>query len=676
LPSSFDDLQLDVGSRFGGRDGRRFEIRERVGSGGQAVVFRAVDTRLGRTVAVKVCIEPGWAERRHFLARFERELQLTSRVAHPHVLHIYDCGELEQGEPWVLLEWMGGGSLAGRVKQLARQGRALPLAYVNYYARAVAAALRAAHAADVVHRDVKPDNVLISQTGVAKLTDFGIARDLAEGAPVLTGPGDVVGTPGYMAPEQLNGESGPLSDIFSLGVTIYFAVTGTLLPQMRAMRNLPVGVALDEAWESLPGSVVPLLKSMCALHLEDRPQSMDDALRRIAATDWSEVDRSLPSPTELPPLPTRVFVTGLTGPREVVPIPERVETAGPWTRVVPAPTDDGTTEATAPGEEAVPPTVFDVADEGPTVPELAETPAVEVPPPARKRVPRLVIGLALLALAVALLFVRGGDDEGEGDGPAAGPTGETAPAVEPVTAEAAVVADTASPGSEPEEATPAPTPRPSPREPIEEVIDPIAEPETAAVAVATPDQAGIDAAVEPPTPAAAEEPPDDVCRDGLPSGYDPAAALTDAQVACLGAIASGGREAPDSEIQEAAVALFNRRLPGWRAAVEAALKRPGLANAAALCFAGLEPAYEGGRYADAVRRAGSVWANRDKGYALSTKDVAWVAEIGCRASVQLALGGGPADDGITWCERWLALAERTGEATGPIQDLVDQLEEM
>jgi hypothetical protein len=154
---------------------------------------------------------------------------------------------------------------------------------------------------------------------------------------------------------------------------------------------------------------------------------------------------------------------------------------------------------------------------------------------------------------------------------------------------------------------------------------------------------------------------------GLPS-------LSAAQVACLRDTAHSRRDASDPDAQEAAVLLFNHRTSGWQVAVEAALGRPGLGKAPALAFAGIKPAYDGGRYSTVVRRARTVWANLDKGYDLSTADVSFVAEHGCRASAQVALSGGDADEGFTWCERWLDLAEQSGADTAPIQDILEQIE--
>ncbi len=174
--SSRPRYPISVGDRFGGTDGQRFEVEAQVGLGGQAVVFLALDARLNRQVAAKVSTAMNHGDRQMSMERFERELQLSSRVNHPHVLQVYDCGELHDGSPYVLLEWMPHGSLAGLVEDARKAGRYLPLHYVQYYATALAAAMRAVHATAMIHRDIKPENILIGADGVAKLTDFGIAR--------------------------------------------------------------------------------------------------------------------------------------------------------------------------------------------------------------------------------------------------------------------------------------------------------------------------------------------------------------------------------------------------------------------------------------------------------------------------------------------------------------------
>ena len=207
----------------------------------------------------------------------------------------------------------------------------------------------------------------------------------------------------------------------------------------------------------------------------------------------------------------------------------------------------------------------------------------------------------------------------------------------------------------------------------------------AASAGASDDPDATPATAEARTPAAATPAPTPEPVAVATSGDDPCGtievlslegkgSLSPAETVCLQATAEGRRSAPDPEIQVAAVTLYNTRAGGWPAAVEAALKRPALKNAPALSFAGIKPAYDQGRYSTVLRRTRTVWRNLDKGYQLSGSDKTFVTEFACRSAGQLALSGNPPDDGLDWCERWLDRAERAGQDTGPIENLIDQLE--
>ncbi len=303
---------LQEGDRFGGSNGRRFLVEGRAGAGGQAMVFRVRDTRLDRLAAAKVSTAHETRQKQMFLERFERELQLSSRVSHPHVLQVYDCGELEGGAPYVLLEWMDRGDLVGFIDRARKSGRHLPYPFVRYYGQSLAAALRAVHGAQMVHRDVKPDNVLIAHDGVAKLTDFGIAKDISPDAIRLTEMGQTMGTLGFMAPEQLAGLPGPQSDIFSFGITFYVLLAGRLPPQ-KELNAIPVGRILPEAWQGLSGSVVDFLQKVTAPDLENRYTTFDEVLEQLNSLDFGGDDRGLLLPGELPPLPSGAFVTANSG---------------------------------------------------------------------------------------------------------------------------------------------------------------------------------------------------------------------------------------------------------------------------------------------------------------------------------------------------------------------------
>jgi len=286
-------------------------LEKQAGRGGQAVVFLALDTKLERKVAVKVCTAPPGLRRQMFVERFEREMRLTSRVDHPHVLQIYDCGELQDGTPYVLLEWMPFGSLDGLIHRSRIEKVHIPLDWVHYYASAITAGVRASHAVEIVHRDIKPDNVLIGRGGVAKLMDFGIARDNSPNAPTLTEFGQTIGTAGFMAPEHLSGRPVPQSDLFSLGVTVYTLLAG-VLPAQGKIEGIANGHIQDEAWEQIPASFTPLLQRLTAPHVEDRFANCEQVLDGLEGMELGEDSRSHFPVGALPPLPSRAFVSGMT----------------------------------------------------------------------------------------------------------------------------------------------------------------------------------------------------------------------------------------------------------------------------------------------------------------------------------------------------------------------------
>ena len=200
-----------------------YRVLDRIGSGGMGVVWRARDGRLQRVVAIKqLLLQPGLtaSETANAHQRTLREARIAARLQHTNAIVVLDVAE-HQGEPCLVLEYMASRSLAA---VLAERGT-LPAADVAEIGSQVASALAAAHAAGIVHRDVKPGNILIDDTGLAKITDFGVSR--AVGDATLTQTGMMAGTPAYLAPEVARGqEPTPASDVFSLGATLYAAVEG------------------------------------------------------------------------------------------------------------------------------------------------------------------------------------------------------------------------------------------------------------------------------------------------------------------------------------------------------------------------------------------------------------------------------------------------------------------
>ncbi len=202
----------------------RYRLGEQIGVGAMGIVWRARDERLRRTVAVKQLLpQPGLDERQaaEARARAMREARIAARLQHPNVVIVYDVVE-EDGEPWLIMEYVPSRSLA---TVLRAEGTLPPYQVADVGAQA-AAGLAAAHAVGVVHRDVKPGNVLLGDAGIVKITDFGISRAVDDA--VITATGLITGTPAYLAPELAKGsEPAPSSDVFALGSTLYAAVQGT-----------------------------------------------------------------------------------------------------------------------------------------------------------------------------------------------------------------------------------------------------------------------------------------------------------------------------------------------------------------------------------------------------------------------------------------------------------------
>lgn len=198
-----------------------FRIVREVGRGGMGIVYEAEDDRLRRRVALKVVLNGEFASAEQ-LMRFRLEAELAARVRHPNIVGIHEAGEYE-GRPFLVMEWIDGGSLANHL-----DGTPWPPLRAAALVETLAHALHAAHCQGVIHRDIKPGNILLAEGDVPRITDFGLARALA-GDSNLTQSGGLVGTPRYMAPEQLRGESravGPAADIYALGVLFYELLTG------------------------------------------------------------------------------------------------------------------------------------------------------------------------------------------------------------------------------------------------------------------------------------------------------------------------------------------------------------------------------------------------------------------------------------------------------------------
>jgi serine/threonine protein kinase len=250
--------------RFG-----RYEVVAELGRGAMGVVYRARDPQIDRMVAVKTVSLWGQQseEENEFRLRFMHEAQAAGRLHHPGIVAIFDVGENPENlNPYIVLEYVAGEALN---RMLAREKK-LPLETALQLAEEIAEALDYAHAQGVIHRDIKPGNILVTETGHAKIADFGIAKlNLAH----FTLPGRVLGTPAYMAPEQLNGEGvDGRSDLFSLGVILYAMVTGHSPFQGDSATTVSFKVANRE----------PVAASALDLSL---PRELDEVISRAMAKD-------------------------------------------------------------------------------------------------------------------------------------------------------------------------------------------------------------------------------------------------------------------------------------------------------------------------------------------------------------------------------------------------------
>ena len=197
----------------------RYEILEKIGEGGMAVAYRGRDRLLGRTVAIKI-MRPELATDAGFLARFRREARAAAGMTHEHIAAVHDTGS-DGPYHYIVMEYVAGESLRDRLR---REGP-LPLGEALRVATEATEALEAAHSAGVIHRDIKPHNILLGRGGQVKVTDFGIAR--AVSAPGSGDTSAVIGTVSYVSPEQARGDTvGPQGDIYSLGATLFEMLTG------------------------------------------------------------------------------------------------------------------------------------------------------------------------------------------------------------------------------------------------------------------------------------------------------------------------------------------------------------------------------------------------------------------------------------------------------------------
>jgi eukaryotic-like serine/threonine-protein kinase len=426
------------------RYAERYRVIRRLGSGGMATVFLAEDERLGRRVAVKR-LHADSPE--NIARRFDREAQIGASLNHVNLVAVYDTLTDPEGV-LIIMEYVDGPSLA----KVLRDGALPPKQALDVLAGA-AAALDHAHAHGVVHRDVKPANILLGQGGRTKLADLGIAF-AAERATHITRTGAVLGTPSYMAPEQLEGrEVGPTTDVYALGAVAFEALSGRKARPGASPMEIAHRIAtepapeLREAWPEAPAAAAEALCAAMAFDPRDRIGSAGELVRRLAAAletraddTWEGVPEAAAGAGVGAAAAAGAAAAGESTP-EVPPSPREHEASGAPPEQGSVPPDPPTPAYAAPSTPGESPAHREPPDGGSPAraepPERAEDaqPAAQRPPapPARARPRRTWLAPLAVALLLGLVGVAivlgggqggGGEQPGESEQPGSSRTGE------------------------------------------------------------------------------------------------------------------------------------------------------------------------------------------------------------------------------------------------------------
>ena len=279
-----DATALAPGSDFGSR----YRIEALLGQGGMGRVYKAYDKDLDRVVALKV-VRHGVMGETDALKRFKQELVLASKISHKNILRIHDMGEVA-GTKFITMAYVEGQDLYGILKENPK----LPLERVLKFAKALAEALAAAHAEGVVHRDLKPQNILVNKDDQIFVSDFGLAKSFEEGAQGMTKTGAFLGTPRYMSPEQVEGKpADQRSDLYSYGLMLYEMVVGdvpftgesTLKVMYQRIQEKPKNPRLIDP--SLPSWLVRIIMRCLERDPEDRYQSAYEILADLQGSTSS-----------------------------------------------------------------------------------------------------------------------------------------------------------------------------------------------------------------------------------------------------------------------------------------------------------------------------------------------------------------------------------------------------
>ncbi|GAB4547483.1 MAG: hypothetical protein Fur002_23530 [Anaerolineales bacterium] len=253
-----------------GQQFERYQILELLGEGGMATVYKAFDTRLERIVAIKVIRRDAFPpdQMNMLLKRFERESKSLAKLSHPNIVGVMDYGE-HDGSPYLVMEYLSGGTLRQKL------GSPMPWREAVQTILPIANALEYVHDQNIINRDVKPSNILLTEKGQLMLTDFGLVKifgDDTKESTHLTSSGTGLGTPDYMAPEQWTGEPTAQSDLYSLGVVLYEMITG----HRPYTADTPAGVLLKQATEPLP---------LPTRYITDLPRDVESVLLKALAKE-------------------------------------------------------------------------------------------------------------------------------------------------------------------------------------------------------------------------------------------------------------------------------------------------------------------------------------------------------------------------------------------------------
>ncbi len=327
----------------------RYHIVEPLGKGGMAIVYRAYDTRLKKDVAVKFIRREAFSELElsNILSRFEQEAVSLARLTHPNIIPIIDYDRFED-TPYLVMPFIPGGTLKDTIAQMVAEGKIFTPAQAARLLGPVANALEFAHRHGILHRDVKPANILITESGEPMLSDFGIARILDTQGNTLTATGTGIGTPEYSAPEQWLGKPEPASDQYALGVVLYEMLTNHRpytadTPQAVMLMHISDPLPRPRQFTpSLPPDVEKVLFTALAKHPEDRypsmaefaqaMQEMADISTRVATSSIQELPNP-PREAALPPRPSPMKSATAPATPVVSSAPARPQKLPIWIRV-------------------------------------------------------------------------------------------------------------------------------------------------------------------------------------------------------------------------------------------------------------------------------------------------------------------------------------------------------